>query len=99
METVSFTFSRTLNVPLLVLQLSAGQMALLNVIFLVSDDETAFENLLSVLPVLRNLVIDSRTHLEQNWSSLYGNDCSSFADHSINGIIGRLGLILLALLQ
>lgn len=56
----TFTFSRTWLVPRLVLQLSAGHMALLNVTFLVADDDTACKDLLVGLPVLRHLGIDVR---------------------------------------
>lgn len=48
--TASFTFSRTFHVPRLVLQLSAGQIAVLNVTSLVADEETACEDLLVGLP-------------------------------------------------
>lgn len=40
-DPAAFTFSRTWCVPLLFVKLSAGQRALLNVIFLVADNETA----------------------------------------------------------
>lgn len=70
----TFSFSRTCNVPRLVLKLPARKIALLNVKFLVAEDDTAFEDLLLGLPVLHHLRIDTRTLLKQKWSSLDGTD-------------------------
>lgn len=86
----TFTFSRTWLVPRVVLKLSSGHMALLNVTFLVADDETACEDLLLGLPVLRHLGIDSRTLLERQWSSLDGTDCAGITHSSGAGRLGRL---------
>lgn len=75
-EAPRFSFSRKWTVPRLVLQLSSGRMALLNITSLVADDHLACEDLLVVLPVLQHLGIDTRTLLERNWNTLSGTDCS-----------------------
>lgn len=95
----TFSFSRTWQVPRLVLKLSAGKMALLNVTFLVADDDTACEDLLLGLPVLRHLGIDSRTLLEQKWSSLDGTDCAGIDGHQSSNMIGLLGRLIVARMQ
>lgn len=95
----SFTFSRTWHVPCLVLQLSERQRAFLNVTFCVADDETTGEDLLVGLLVLCHLGIDSRTLLEQKWSSLDGTDCSNVANYRYDGRTGRIGRLFLARLQ
>lgn len=73
----SLTFSRLWTIPRLVLELSAGQTALLNVEFLVADDEIACEYLLVGLTVLRHLGVDSRTLLQRGWNTLTDTCCAS----------------------
>ena len=65
-STQRFTASREWVVPRLILGLSAGPLALLNVAFLVTDAQLADEDLLIGLPVLKHLEIDSKTMLERN---------------------------------
>lgn len=72
----TFTFSRTWHVTRLELKLSFGQIALLNVSFLVTDDEKECGDLLFGLLVLCHLGIDLGTLLEQKWSTLDDTDCS-----------------------
>lgn len=64
-EPTTFTFYRKWLMTRLVLRLSSGQTALLNVTFLIADDKTACKDLLVVLPVVRHWGIDSRTLLEK----------------------------------
>lgn len=95
----SFTFSRLWTVPRLVLELSAGQMALINVEFLVADDEIACEDVLVGLPILRHLGIDSRTLLERNWSTLTETDCASVVHSTASDSCGALGRLMIARLN
>lgn len=81
------------------MELSAGQMALLNVKFLVADEETAFQYLFVGLPVLRHPVIDSRTLLEHNWSTIKSTDCSSAGNTSHEGPSGHVGCLSISRLQ
>lgn len=94
-KTAKFSFSRKWTVPRLVLELSSGRMALLNITFLVADDELDCEDLLVGLPVLQHLGIDTRTLtlLERNWNTLSGTDCLSIkptTDAHGCGAFGRL---------
>ena len=59
----TFTFSRSFKVPLLIMQLSAGQLELFNVSFLICDSEHSGDDLLLGLPLLTHLGIDSRIML------------------------------------
>ena len=59
----TFTFSRTWKVPRLVLQLAAGQRALLNVNFLVADADLIGEDMLIGRPVQEHLGVHSKTVL------------------------------------
>lgn len=65
-------------------------MTLLNVSFLVADNEIACEDLLVGLPVLRHLGTDFRTLLERNWSTLHVTDCASVFQCAAPGSLGRL---------
>lgn len=94
-EPQSFTFSRQRQVPRLVLELSACRMALKNVGFLVADDGIPCDYILTGLPVLEHLGIDSRTLLEHNRARLDGTDCSSVDNPSVYSEPGVLGLITL----
>lgn len=71
----------------------------MKVTFLVADGETACEDLLVGLPVLCHLGIDSRTLIEEKWSSLEETDCSTIANHARDGKTSLLGRLLLAHLQ
>lgn len=76
-EQATFRFSRTWTVPRLILRLPAGRMGLLNVSFLAAEEKTAIEDRVVGLPVLGQIVIDSRTLLEHNWTKLDGTDCGN----------------------
>ena len=62
------------------MQLFTGTLALVNVTFLVADDELAAEDLLIGLPILQHLGIDSKSLLEQKRDLLDGVDCSAVRD-------------------
>lgn len=98
-ESGTFKFSRTGMVPGLVLKLSSGRMALRNVSFLVADDETACEELLVGLPVLRHLGIDSRRLLEQNWNNPDGTECTIIERSLERRSVGHLGRLMTARLK
>lgn len=74
-EQVKLFFSSRWLVPHLVVFTSAGKMALINLTFLVADDETACEDILIGLPVLRHLSIYSSTLVEEQWN--YGSTTST----------------------
>lgn len=87
----TFTFSREWTVPRLVLQLSAGPLALLNVTMLVADAELADEDILIGRPVLSHLGIDPRTMLESKRSQLHETDYKMLSGNaSPNSKIGRI---------
>lgn len=75
-EAQTFTFSREWAVPRLLLHLSVGPLAFLNVSFLVANAELTEPDLLIGQPVLKHLGIDSRTMLENNRAQLNETDCS-----------------------
>lgn len=62
--------------PRLLLHLSVGPLALLNINFLVADAELTEHDLLIGQPVLKHLGIDSKTTLENNRAQLNEMDCS-----------------------
>lgn len=82
-EAQTFSFSRTWTAPRTILHLASGQLALVNIKFLVADDDLACEDLLIGRPVLHHLQIDTKTLLELSRKSLDGTDCSN---------VGRLTL-------
>lgn len=53
---------------------TAGSLALLNVEYLVADADFAAEDLFLGLPVLQNLVVDTKTLLEERGGLLDGSD-------------------------
>lgn len=61
----TLTFSRTWLVPRLFLKLLSGQMSLLKMTLLVTDEKKACEDLLLGIPVLTHLAIDSCRLLER----------------------------------
>lgn len=95
----TFTFSRKWIAPRIVMELSAGRLALHNVSFLVADAHLSCEDILLGYPVLQHLGIDSRTLLERNRRVLDGTDCSPAAHPSISNHEGSLGRLLIARLQ
>lgn len=95
----TFSFSHSWYEPLLVLILSSGKISLLNVPFLVAEEETVCEDLLPGFPLLRHLVIGSRIPLEQNWGSLGGRDCAGIDGHQTPSAGGRFGRLILAQME
>lgn len=91
-EAQSFRFSRTWTCPRTVLHLSAGPLALLNIRYLIPDDDLACSDLLIGQPVLYHLKIDTKTLLEQNRSQLDGTDCVDAHPDKFTAVgqIGRL---------
>lgn len=93
------SFSCTWHVPRLLFKLAARQMALINIIFLVADNDTACEDLLIGLPVLRHLGIGSSTLLQQKWSSLDCTDCAGIGGHPTPNTAGQLGRLIVSQMQ
>lgn len=60
----------------MVLHLSAGQLELLNVKFLVADGYLSTGDFIIGHPLLQHLRVDTRTLLEENRAALDGTDCS-----------------------
>ena len=79
--------------------LNAGPLALLNLTFLVPDDELADGDMLIGLPVLKHLGIDTKTMLEQNRDVLDGADCSSVRSPSLSGRDGHVSRLMMARLN
>ena len=75
-EAQAFTFSRSWTAPRTVLQLPTGPLALLNITYLVADDDLAEGDLLIGLPVLKVLGLDTKKLLEQRRNDLHGTECS-----------------------
>lgn len=73
----TFTFSREWTVSRLLLHLSIGLLALLNVSFLVADAHLTEHDLLIGQPVLKHLGINYKTMLENNRTQLNETDCSA----------------------
>lgn len=71
-------------------------MALLNITLFVTNYDTVCEDLLLGFPVLLDLGIDSRTLLQQNWSSLNGTHCTDIDGCHAPSAAGRLGRLILA---
>lgn len=89
----TFSFSRTWTAPRTVLQLPSGQLALMNIKFLVADDELACEELLIGRPVLEHLKVDTNTLLDTNRSVLDGVDCSEIGNPTAaknGGMVSRI---------
>lgn len=95
----TFTFSRSWTPPRLVLKLSAGPLALLNVRFLVADADLAVEDLLIGLPVLRHLGVDTKTLLEERRDLLDGTDCNLHHLDVGTSKMGRVSRLMIARLN
>lgn len=95
----AFTFSRLSKIPRLVLELSAGHLALNNISFLVADANILYEDLLVGYAVLKHLGIDFRALLEQNREILGGIDCSPVDHPTTNANCGTFGRLCIARLQ
>lgn len=90
----TFSFSRVWHVPCRVLNLSLGKMAQLSGTFLVADDDTVCQDL--PLGLLRRLWMDSRSLLEQNWSSFDGTNCAGIETHQAPSAASRLKSLIVA---
>lgn len=71
-----YSFSRAWSVPVTVLHLNSGRLALKNIRFLIADDAMTCEDLLIGIAVLEHLRVDTKTLLEDRIESLDGTDCS-----------------------
>lgn len=92
-EAQTFLFSRSCLAPRTILHLASEKLALVNITFLVADDDLPCEDLLIGLPVLQHLKIDTRTLLENNRAELGGADCTLGMDPLVNmtgGYVSRL---------
>lgn len=98
-EAQSFTFSRSWTSPRTVLHLASGRLALVNVTFLIPDDDLACEDILIGLPVLRHVQVDTRTLLENNRAILDGADCSNVGIPSATDRGGRVSRMMIARLN
>ena len=88
-----FSFSRVWHVPRTILQLSSGNLAVLNVSYLVADDELVDEGLLIGRSVLEHLKVDTKRSLEENRESLDGTDFASVGYRTIpknGGYVSRI---------
>eukprot|EP00171_Calliarthron_tuberculosum_P022172 IDg22172t1 len=71
-----FTFSRSWKVPVIILNLKVGRMAMKNLSFLVADDQMSAEPLIIGRPVLEHFNLDTKTLLEKHAKQLDGIDCA-----------------------
>ena len=94
-----FSFSRSWTPPRTVLHLSSGQLALVNVTYLVADGELTCEDLLIGLPVLQHLHVDTRTLLENNRAELDGSDCSNIGHRTMENRHGTVSRMMIARLN
>lgn len=88
-EAERFSFFRIWTVPRTILQLTLGNVALMNLWFLAADDELECGDLLIRRPVLEHLRIESHT-LDNNRLALYGADCSAVENHTADSIGGYI---------
>lgn len=95
----TFTFSRTFCLPRLVQQMSSVSLECMNITCLVTVDETASEDLLVGLPVLRHLVIDYRMLLQLRWKAFEDTYCSVVTAQQKGTTYARLGRLFIGLLQ
>jgi len=93
-EPIEFTFSKVWMVPRTVLHLSSGKLAVLNISFLVADDDLTSGGLLIGRPVLQHMRVDTKTLLESNRASLDGTDCADIGNPTIVDKRGHVGTIM-----
>lgn len=91
-----FSFSRTWTAPRVILHLSAGQLALVNMSFLVADDDLSCESMLIGLLVLKYLQVDTKTVLEANRAVPNGTDCSHIGNQTVPYGEGKVSRIMAA---
>eukprot|EP00178_Gracilaria_changii_P000257 TRINITY_DN1027_c0_g1_i1.p2 TRINITY_DN1027_c0_g1~~TRINITY_DN1027_c0_g1_i1.p2 ORF type:complete len:1106 (+),score=114.18 TRINITY_DN1027_c0_g1_i1:5972-9289(+) len=94
-----FTFSRTWTVPRTILHLASGTLALMNISFLISDDDLACEHLLIGEPVLHHLRVDTHTLLDNNRFALNGSDCSTVGNPTSTKASGYVSRLMIARLN
>lgn len=58
------------------MHLSVGHLAMKNIHFLLADDSVESEDLLIGFPVLRHLLVKTKTLLKENIDTFNGTDCS-----------------------
>lgn len=85
--------------PRIVLRLTAGPLAIVNVTFLVPHDALAAENLLLRFPLLNHLGIDTMTMFEKYRDSFARGDCSDKQSDVSGGGIGKVGRLMIAILS
>ena len=76
---------RTCTDPILTLNLTTRPLALLNLKFLVTEDEIASEDIVIGQPILQNLIVDLTHLLEQKREVLNDADCSHVGIETIPG--------------
>lgn len=95
----TFTLSCSLTLLHIVLKLSAGPLALLNLKCLIAASDLSAEDLLIGLLVLLFLDVDTKTLLEERPDLLHGSDCSSFMTNYRNDKGGRVSRLIVARLN
>lgn len=80
----TFTCSRTQRAHQIVLQLVAGNLALVDKQYLATDDELTCYVELICQPVLEHLKVNARTFTEEDRSCLNGTDCSHIGNSTAN---------------
>lgn len=95
-EAQQFSFSRTWTVPRIILSLPSGKLAMLNVCFLVADDDLACESVLVGLPLLEHMKVDTKTMLDENRDRLDGIDCGMVGNPTRGGSTGYVGRVMVA---
>jgi len=89
-----FTFSKVWTVPRTVLHLSSGKLAVLNISFLVADDDLTAGGILIGRPVLRHMRVDTKTLLESNRDALDGIDCANVGNPTVAENRGHVSAIM-----
>lgn len=92
----TFPFSSNCHVPHLVPKRCAIRIALLNITFLVPDDDTRREHIIFGLTVRRHIGIDLRTLLDRKWSALEGTDFAGVDGNATINTGGRIGFLIVA---
>lgn len=89
-----FKLSKTWTVrQCIVLCLTTGPPALVNITFLFHDDVFAAEDVLLILPLLKHLVISTTKMLEKHHGNLDSADCYDIQPNDSDrkmGVVGRL---------
>lgn len=98
-EAQTFTVHTSGEHPAWFLKLSAESLALLNVVFFVTDAEFSAENLFIGLPVLRQLGVGTKT-LRENFRDLLGRaECPCVKNGSPPDKIGRVRRLMIVRLD